>query len=178
MNTNREGMWLQTFTGRQFWPADPRPDEITIEDIAHSLAHQCRFGGHCEKWYSVAQHSLLVSYECDAADALQGLLHDAAEAYVIDVPRPLKLMLGSEYAVLERDVHAAICARFGLAVALPVSVTHADEVLLATEARDLMKPPPAPWARMPAPRAERITECWDPLGAEARFLDRFRELST
>ena len=60
--TARVGDWIQVYTGGQFWPLDPRPEEIHIEDIAHALALTCRFTGHCREFYSVAQHSLLVSY--------------------------------------------------------------------------------------------------------------------
>jgi len=61
MDLQRNGDWIQTFSGLQFWPLDPRPDEINIEDIAHALSLQCRFGGHCNRFYSVADHSIHVS---------------------------------------------------------------------------------------------------------------------
>src|ERR1035441_7448066 len=73
--------FIGTFSGLRFWPLDPDPDKILIEDIAHALAHQCRFGGHASKFYSVAEHSVHVSKLCAPKDALWGLLHDASEAY-------------------------------------------------------------------------------------------------
>src|ERR1700683_336889 len=84
------GAWIVTFSGRRFYVLDPRPSDVRIEDIAHSLSLQCRFNGHVKNFYSVAQHSVLVSERCDPADALYGLLHDASEAYIGDMSAPLK----------------------------------------------------------------------------------------
>jgi hypothetical protein len=86
----RKGDWMQTYTGRQFWPIDPRADEIDIVDIAHALSQQCRFAGHCKSFYSVATHSWHTSNVCNSENALWGLLHDAAEAYLVDLPTPIK----------------------------------------------------------------------------------------
>ena len=81
LSTSRNGDWLQTFTGKAFFPLDPRPEEMDIFDIAHALSNLCRYGGHCNKFYSVAEHSVLVSILCrlyyGEQVALQGLLHDA-----------------------------------------------------------------------------------------------------
>lgn len=138
----RKGDWMQTFTGRQFWLLDPRPDEVDILDIAHALSHLCRFAGHVRQFYSVADHSIRVS-RCalpgDRMLALGALLHDAAEAYVVDVPRPLKRFLPG-YKEIEAGVARAIERRFDLETGIfdHPSVKHWDEALLATEARDLM----------------------------------------
>src|ERR1019366_9954250 len=80
---------IRTYSGVRFKPLDPDP-AVGISDIAHALANQCRFGGHSSAFYSVAQHSVRVSEICAAEDALWGLLHDASEAYLVDVPAPLK----------------------------------------------------------------------------------------
>ena len=170
----RRGDWLQTFTGRQFWPLDPRPEEVDILDIAHALSQQCRFAGHTRVFYSVAEHCVRVSLACDPKDALAGLLHDAAEAYVVDVPRPLKRHL-PDYRAIEAVVHHAIATRFWTPDVLPVSVQHADNVLLATEARDLMSRPTNAWAPMPLPLDEWISP-WSSALAKERFLARFADL--
>ena len=82
--------WIMTYTGRHFTPFDPKIQDIDIRDIAHALSNICRFGGHCSEFYSVAEHSILVSILCPPELKLAGLLHDAAEAYLGDVPTPLK----------------------------------------------------------------------------------------
>ena len=101
----RKGDWIQTFTGRAFYVLDPRPEDVDIEDIAHALSMQCRFAGHCREFYSVAQHSVTASWLVPPEDALWGLLHDAAEAYVVDLPRPIKRAWQLEsYGIIDRDV--------------------------------------------------------------------------
>lgn len=179
----RRGDWMQTYTGRQFWPLDPRADEVDLDDIAHALAHQCRFAGHTAGFYSVAEHSVRVSrYLLDTTGddhlALCGLLHDASEAYLVDLPRPVKRQPEmAAYSAAEDRVMAVIAERFGLPERFDKDprVKHADVVLLATEARDLMRRPPNAWAPMPDP-LPRIIEPWSPLEAKAAFLEAFARL--
>jgi hypothetical protein len=173
----RLGDWMQTYTGKMFWPLDPRVDEICIEDIAHSLSHQCRFAGHTEAFYSVAQHSLLVSRQRPLSLALWGLLHDSTEAYLIDLPRPLKRgsEMGWHYKVIENQLMEKICERFGLPTEEPPEVKHYDNVLLSTEQRDLMKKPPHPWFEREEPLPTKIHPL-SPHEAELKFLHRFHEL--
>jgi hypothetical protein len=150
-NTTSRGDWLQTRTGRKVFPLDLRPEDVVIEDIAHALSLQCRFAGHTRGLYSVGQHSLHVAeYLCDLGESAQvvlwGLLHDASEAYLSDIPRPLKRRPEfAFYREAEARAMATICWRFGLPVVEPPIVKHADGVLLATEARDLMAPLHADW---------------------------------
>lgn len=127
--------FIYTFTGKRFDFIDPRPEMFCIEDIAHALSNLCRYTGH-GTFYSVAEHSLLVaeyleSQGADAETVREGLMHDAVEAYVGDVSKPLKNLL-PEYSVIEHRIETALQARFGLR---PISSTikHADLVLLATE---------------------------------------------
>jgi len=95
VTSNVEEGFLPTCTGRRVHIADPLPDEIDIEDIAHGLSHVCRFAGHVPLYYSVAQHSLLVSELLDERTAMWGLLHDASEAYLHDLTRPLKRVMAA-----------------------------------------------------------------------------------
>lgn len=133
----RKGDWLRTITGKQFYPCDPRPEEVCIEDIAHGLSMICRFNGHLPVFYSVAQHSLACSHIVPPENALWALLHDASEAYIGDLIRPMKRVpvLGTEYKKIEAQIMVVICTRFGLSMPMPEKVVWADNVLLATEKR-------------------------------------------
>lgn len=165
---------IMTSSGRLFDLAEPTPEQVHIEDIAHALSNTCRFSGHVRSFYSVAQHCVLVSLHCDLEDALWGLLHDAAEAYLIDMPTPVKRAL-SVYGYWETQIQRIVCEKFGLHPDMPPSVQHADGRLLATEARDLCHPN---WSTLLAhhqPLDARI-EPWTPAQAKRLFLFRFRLL--
>lgn len=165
--------WMQTYSGIAFEPFNPRAADICIEDIAHSLALQCRFAGHCRFPYSVAQHSVLVSKTVPAEFAFVGLMHDAAEAYVVDLPRPIKSHADlARYRAIEDHVWRALCVRFGLPLQLPEEVKMADNIVLATEKRDIMTAPPREWLPLPEPRNDRI-EYWPWENAKASFLEAF-----
>lgn len=166
--------WIQTYSGRAVRPLQAEPGPIELVDIAHSLSLQCRFNGHCRVHYSVAEHSVRVSRAVPEQDALWGLLHDATEAYLGDLPRPIKLLL-PEYERAEDTMMRLIAGRFGLPWPMPPSVARADRLLLATEARDLMAPPPEDWGLDAAPLPGRI-EPWSAVEAERAFLRRFDEL--
>src|SRR5574338_583623 len=170
------GAWIQTYSGRRFNPLNPYVNAIVIQDIAHSLSMQCRFSGHVKKFYSVAQHCVSVSYICDSADALWGLLHDASEAYLVDIPRPLKHSgKFNAYLEFEDKMQKAICKRFSLPEIEPDSVKKADKILLATEARDLMSPLHKDWQQPEEPLPFKI----DPLPqqeAKDLFVKRFYQL--
>lgn len=136
---DRKGDWIRTYSGRQFWPLDPRPEEVYLVDIAHSLSQQCRFTGHCRTFYSVAQHSLLVADLVGPQNRLWALLHDAAEAYLCDVARPVKRdSMMRPYREAEEAVMRAICDDFALPYEQPEEVSVADKVMLGLEAADLM----------------------------------------
>lgn len=171
------GPWQQTFTGERFYPLDPRPSEVHLADIAHHLALVCRFGGAVREHYSVAQHSCLVAdYVADVETndpriILAALMHDAAEAYVGDMVRPLKGTMPA-FREAEGRVWCAIAERFGLPSALPHGVHRGDDILLATEARDLMGGECAEkWGLRMTPLLGRI-EPWGWERAEREFLER------
>lgn len=174
---NPEDAWIQTYTGRRFTPTNPNPDAIVIQDIAHALSMQCRFGGHVKSFYSVAQHCVLVSYICNFEDAFWGLMHDASEAYLVDLPRPLKHSGKLDaYIEFEGKVQAAICKRFGLSEKEPASIKKADTILLVTEARDLLPNKRSDWELTAEPLPLKI----NPLGpreAKDMFMKRFYELN-
>ncbi|MBW1879778.1 MAG: phosphohydrolase [Deltaproteobacteria bacterium] len=166
--------WIQTYTGQRFRPLEPEPSAIRIEDIAHSLSLLCRFNGHCRVFYSVAEHSVRVSHAVPPETALVGLLHDAAEAYLSDLPRPFKRWLPA-FEEAEDHLLQVILEHFDEPWPLPDEVLRADDVLLATEMRDLMGEPPAPWGLRQEPLDEHIVAL---RSAEAKqaFIERFEAL--
>ena len=168
----REGDWIQTYSGIQFWPLDPRPEEVWLKDIAHALSNQCRFAGHCLSFYSVAQHAILVSRSVPKEYAIWGLLHDAAEAYLVDLPRPIKnhSTLGNHYRRAEEYLMRTICTRFGLPVEEPWSVRIADNRVLMTEKRDLLSRSLALWAEPQVEPLVATIRPWQPRTAERKFL--------
>ena len=151
MNEGRRGDWIQTYRGR-FWVLDPRPEDVNIEDLAHHLANICRFSGACNVFYSVAQHSVLVSNLVRTSQELAGLFHDAAEAYIGDINTPLKrslseggyipgdlgrLVLGYLESI-EHNISSAIFEHFQITKYNRQEVKKADMIALYMEKRDLM----------------------------------------
>lgn len=168
--------WIQTYTGKKFYPQNPTPDSICIEDIAHALSMQCRFGGHVSEFVSVAQHCVLVSYLCDENNRLCALLHDASEAYLWDCPSPIKRMLELQgYKLLEKKVQQAIYAKWGISEE-PKDVKRADLMALSIEANTFMYPLHLDWeVAVKAPPLKVVP--LSPKDAEKLFLDRFGELT-
>lgn len=191
--------WIQTYTGRKFYPLDPRASDVCIEDIAHALSMKCRFSGHCLVFYSVAEHSLRCAHVVrdlggDALVQMHALLHDAAEAYLPDVASPIKGMFMGRRSTreprysfehFESCVLAAIYR--GLGVEQPTAeqmrlVRQADLIMLATEKRDLMAPTEHAWQPLPDPLEARIethgelSEERTPTFAFCRFMDEYRDL--
>ncbi len=169
------GSWLQTYSGLQFYPMDPDPAAVELRDIARALSMQCRYNGHVKEFYSVAEHCVLVSRLVPAEDALWGLLHDATEAYVGDMIRPLKNHMPA-YREAEDRVMGAIAERFGLSGSMPGSVKEADNRLLLDEKGHLLDSEPAPWGVPGKPHGIKIG-AWSPAKAEAAYIARFEELT-
>lgn len=183
MTEHRRGGWIQTFTGRKFWPLDPHAEDVHIIDIAHPLAMKVRFNGHVSRFYSVAQHSVLVAEQQEQpCDQLAALLHDAAEAYLPDVPSPIKRSAEfSQFRGIEKAVEFAIGKALGLdqLVIHKPAVKQADLVALSTEARDLMRITPnhesVAWHEQ-EPLPEPIMP-WAPTLARENFLRLYARLT-
>ena len=166
----KEGIFVSTYRGHRFYPLDPCIDDVDIEDIAHGLAYQCRFNGQTSSFYSVAQHSVLVASIVPEHLRLSALLHDAAEAYLGDIVKPLK-MLVPQFSVIEKQVAAIISECFAVHDLDHPQIKSADLVLLATEKRDLMPNSVEAWASIAgiAPLKEPIV-AQAPELAKADFL--------
>ena len=171
--------WIQTFTGKAFDIENPQPDQIDIVDIAHALSHLCRYNGHTKWFYSVAQHSVLVAEtiaeRCSDPFVLRSaLLHDAAEAYLGDMVRPLKRIpdMRRVYEHYEHLAESVISARFGLLWPWSQEVHDADNAVMLTEQRDLMAEPPRAWA--PVSTGTFVPPgyfgWWEPPYAKEQFL--------
>lgn len=175
--STRPGDWMQTFTGKRFWPLDPRPEDICIEDIAHALSLQCRYGGHCLRFYSVAEHCVLMAEWIEKRftplDALAALLHDAAEAYVIDIPRPLKRSL-PDYRAIEDAVLGVIFRALAFSVSIPDAVKDADNRIISDERVQNLAD--AIWDFPPPPPLGVTLQLWSPQEAEARFVEAYKRL--
>lgn len=164
--------WILTHAGKHFDLTDPQPEMVDALDIAHGLANCCRFAGQSNWFYSVAQHSVLVSEIVPHEFALEALLHDAAEAYIGDITKPLKRLL-PDYRAIERRVDAAIRAAFDLPDHHSREVGEADLILLATERRDLMIEDDREWDCLAGiqPLAKHI-RARNQNHAKAMFLER------
>lgn len=177
----RAGNWLQTYTGKRFWPLDPRPEDVDIVDIAHALAMTCRYAGHCKVFYSVAQHSVLVASKAPAHLALRALLHDAPEALTGfgDIIRPMKRHADAGFVEwTEGLVERAICVRFDLPFPLLTpEIKRLDERILSDEREQIMVPLAASgpeWGNMHEPLGV-VIEPWGPEFAREKFLNAFEE---
>ncbi len=175
MKKSERGDWFLTASGKKFYPFDPHESEICIEDIAHALSHVCRFGGHCLKFYSVAQHSVHVCRLLPERFAFHGLMHDATEAYVGDMVRPLKRQIPL-YQKFEAKVWRVISLQFGLPLVLSPQVKVADNVALMTERRDLITPIHHEWSVKEKPDIHRIVPL-EPCEAKEMFMAEFERLT-
>ena len=158
---------------------NPNPDDITVRDIAHALSHICRFTGHTDTFYSVAQHSVLVSKMVPEKYAMDGLMHDATEAFLGDISTPLKSLL-PEYQKIEKNFHVIIAYKFGIDFVIPKEVKDADKQICFNEKLSLL------------PKTELDSEYWgkygdlnqtftvspyaSPIMSYNAFMDRYLEL--
>jgi hypothetical protein len=185
---DRKGEWMHTFTGKRFFPEDPRVEDVDIEDIANGLALDCRYGGQGrpDRYYSVAEHSVHMAtyayYQLSwpVLACLAVLLHDAAEAYINDLPRSVKRAIGSPYKDLEAAVDTVIFQKFGVAKvfeARKVQIKGLDCRIVPLEKAAIMNID-QPWAYDvfdALPNTE--IQCWSPEQAKHHFMSMFRILT-
>lgn len=172
--------WITTQSGKHFDYTNVTADAICIEDIACALSNICRFTGHVQDFYSVAQHSVHVSYLVEPEFALDALLHDAAEAYIGYCSSPLKALL-PDYQEIKKRVELAIGRKFGIRTPGKwPEVKHADLVMVATERRDLDLDDGKPWQMLKGiePASHFIISPFNPRQARVLFLQRYNDLKS
>lgn len=170
-----------TQTAMQFRPSAPRGEALSIVDVAHALANTARFGGHPRLFYSLAQHSVLVSAICNPEDRYEGLMHAAHRPFAFgDIMSPSRASLPESARLaletLEAGVRQAFRQAFGLKDTLPQSVITADDVAFATEAVSFWPHSQARWPAFeaePLPEERRVRRYWTPEEAEKQFLAHF-----
>lgn len=168
--------YIATATNKHFYYLDVRIEDIDIQDIASGLANECRFNGQMENFYSVAQHCVYASYLVEPEFALEALLHDSSEAYIKDLPSPLKKLL-PEYKLIELRIEKMIRKKFGLPESMSAEVHFADLMMLATEKRDLEIDAGSNWLMLEGiPASDFVVNPLTPSQAKALFLRRFNEL--
>jgi hypothetical protein len=175
--------YIETVGGKKFYFLDPKEDDFDITDIAHALSQNCRYTGQCSKFYSVAEHSVHVSRLLDGTGLeLDGLLHDASEAYITDIASPIKQFL-PDYLKMEDGIMLAFFKKYGLEYPLHPAVKHCDRVMLSTEAWHLLPSQGNTWdmwgwpASRPKIEAGIRPMCLEPTVAKNLFLERFYELT-
>jgi 5'-deoxynucleotidase YfbR-like HD superfamily hydrolase len=176
------GPYVQTVSGRWVNPFDPEPSQLDAGDIARALANQCRFGGHSRAFYSVAQHSVIVSEVVerrggDAEDVFAALMHDATEAYLGDMPHPLKhrSALGAAFRTAEEHLEQAIRDRFAIRPDV-AEIKRVDRALLATERR-AFSAEEWHWPELEGVEPlDLALEAWSPDEAALAFTRRYAEL--
>jgi 5'-deoxynucleotidase YfbR-like HD superfamily hydrolase len=184
------GGWNECYTGTRFYTFDPAPEDVSIADIAHSLALQCRYNGNSKRFYSVAEHSCLLSdfvrehgrdggntrrYDVPPRDSLTALLHDAAEAYIGDLIRPVKHRM-PEFRALEAIVEHVVLPVYGLESDLPPWMRDLDSRILSDERAQVMLTQHNEWSTDELEPLDVWVNFWSPARGEFEFLRRFHEL--
>lgn len=166
---------MRTRSGRMFWPLEPRAEETDIRDVAQGLSCMCRFNGQCREFYSVAQHSVIVSRHLPEGMRLWGLLHDCSESFFPDMITPVKRAM-PEFDAYEKALLRVMVGAFGLPPEEPAEVKRADRAVLAAEARDLFSTRLSLAAHPDIDPIPETIRPWSPTEARARFLARYEEI--
>lgn len=183
-NEWHRGNWMQTVSGRQFYPLHPRPEDVDPGDIAHALSLLCRYNGHVDRFYSVAEHCVLLSHAVSPENALWALLHDATEAYIGDMVRPLKRHIG-QYQLIEARLMLHIAERFALPPRhgllqgqIPAEVKEADSRILLDERAVLMSATRHAWEIDGLQPLGVTIYGWQPEQAKREYAARLSALTT
>jgi hypothetical protein len=174
--------WMQTYSGRKIYPLDLQVESISILDIAKPLSRMPRFAGHLLEFYTVAEHCVWVSKHVPEEHAMRAFAHDWSEAYLVDLPSPIKKAFGFEaYREAEHRAMRAICFKFALPLREDASIKQADLAALLTEQRDLMGPAVEEWPSEWFPDIRPCDHCTikpagSPEKAYGAFMERYAEL--
>jgi len=180
--TTLHTLYVSTYLGHRFHPAAPCIDDVHIEDIAHGLSNTSRYSGQCKRHYSVATHSVIVAMFLPDELKFEGLLHDSTEAFMADIPTPLKILL-PDYLGIERRLDSTIRRHFGLPVEISPEVKRVDHLVLAIEKPILMGQSVIHWdlpeidhADPTVIVAKALISCATIESSKRLFLDFFKEL--
>lgn len=177
----KKGPSIILSNGKSLYYDDPDPGVMDPEVIATATSKLCRWTGHCLEFFSVAQHCVFVSRNVPPEHALAGLMHDASEAFVGDVNRPLKWAMETAspgmFAEIEDRMHVALAERYGFQFPFHESVHLADAVSIATEKRDILPKDGIPWLDMPEPSPYQLRPL-GPRGAYNLWMHRYEELTS
>jgi hypothetical protein len=170
------GPWMNTISGRAIFLTHPEKSEFVVEDIAYGLSNLCRFAGQTTRFYSVAQHCVLVSAIMPTPElALQGLIHDAAEAYTGDITSPMKSLMNGFKKDIELPIEEEIFRQLGVPFPMDPAIKAGDLLALATEIRDVMNG--TLWQHpLPDPLPRRLI-AWKPKFARQMWLDQWASLT-
>lgn len=175
-----EDGWMETYSGKQFHFMNPSQDSIDIVDIAHALGKLCRYGGHSRRFYSVAEHCArlarwVAQRTGDTQLALEALLHDATEGYLVDMPRPIKAKLPG-YRAIEDGLATAIAEKFGLRLPMDRLIHEADSRILRDERAQVMSKSGHDWGVDGMEPLDVHISFWTPDEAPNRFLTYYEDL--
>lgn len=179
---NERGTFMSLYSGGKFFPLDPTEQEVHIEDIAHALSHQNRFNGHLKWPYTVAQHSVLCAKQARSMDydlnvQLYALMHDAAEAYIGDMIRPLKYYMPM-FKEVEDRIMTVVARKFDFSMnkRATAKIKTIDNLMCAAEKRD-MHPTTLEWPGMPDPVDIKTIEPWPHSYAKGQFMRMFNQIN-
>ena len=169
---DERGAFVTTYSGVKFFVEDCNIAEVPIEDIAHALAMNCRFNGHLDQFYSVAQHSVIVSSLVPSEHRMTALLHDVSEAFLPDMPRPFKQYIGG-FQDYEDRIDRAVADTYGTTYPLPESVKYIDKNIVRDEAEAMYRVPPDWITYYESVAGKEWFMKLTPMQAKMYFLDRY-----
>ena len=176
--------YIETVSGIKFEFTNPKPEQFDIKDIAHALAMNCRYTGHSNVFYSVAEHSWQMARMLSNLPKevqLGALLHDASEAYITDIASPIKQHL-PDYQMMEDNILSALFDKYGLEYPMHPAIKVADRAMLSIEAHYLLPSQGNDWGMWKEINRPKIDVVYRPIGmeprqAKANFLDKYYELT-